>query len=133
MTTKQSAKEIVEEALITFFNKRQCDEATVRRYLDDNYVQYIDYGIIDFHDILRNLGTRLEKYQSSHISFIELFSQNNKVCSIHVLEAESKDGKKVIAQGQAVFYLKKGKIEKCIELTRVIHDPEHDLLLKNHI
>ncbi|OGT30776.1 MAG: hypothetical protein A3E87_07430 [Gammaproteobacteria bacterium RIFCSPHIGHO2_12_FULL_35_23] len=65
---------------------------------------------------------QIEKFKVLKIIFKEVFSEDNRVCSLHVIHAIDNNGLKFYMQSQAIFYVDNCKITKCIELTHFIEN-----------
>ena len=109
---KKSFKAVVEN--LTY------NEAVIREYFSDAYLQQVDGTMLDFEAFCRHMQVQKQAVNAISIAFKTLAQDGDTVFSNHLVTIETKEGRKAVVQVIAEFRLKDGKIVYCDELTRQV-------------
>lgn len=119
-------KIVLRKAFKAIFESDNVDEAIIAHYFSPDYIQWVDGHELDYSGFINHLKAQKMRVARVNIDFKSLVAEGNKVASIHLIDAMTRDGHPVIGKVVAQFTFKEGKILACEELTFIQHAREED-------
>lgn len=113
-------------ALKEVIENMEAGEEVFSRYFSPAYTQYVDGQILDYNDFVQHMTIQKTLLQSATLTIEHSMAEQNKICTVHKVNAIKKNGKAIEIQVVAYFELKEGKIALCKELTHLLSGSEED-------
>jgi SnoaL-like protein len=120
------AKEFIKTVLINLIENRDTNEATYAKYFSKEYIQYVDGNVLNYDHFVAHMKALAATIKSAKVTFKHLVAENDKVATIHKVNATKQDGSQVEVQVNALFQIKDNKIILCDELTYLIQGEKSD-------
>jgi hypothetical protein len=121
-----AAKDLIREAFAQIIESPNPDITTYRKYFSPDYQQRVDGKVLNFAGFIRHMNAQKKVLKRVRVTFRHLVAENNKVASLHIVDAEKFDGSTIQAQVNAIFEIEDGKVVLCDELTRLLKGSRED-------
>jgi hypothetical protein len=120
--TNKSAelKAFLQEYFKNIVENLNANDLTYAKYMSKEYVLHIDGKTFTYPDIVANLKKQKQIMKSVKITFQNLIAEEDKVLSIHIVDAIKKDGTKVKAKVIGLFQIKDKQLVWADELTNIL-------------
>ncbi len=119
-------KKFIQEVFINLIENRDADEKTYAKYFSKDYIQYVDGKVLDYDHFVKHMKALADTIKSAKVTFKHIVSENDKVATIHRVNAVKHDGSQIEVQVNALFQIKNNKIILCDELTYLIQGEKSD-------
>ncbi|UTH72385.1 nuclear transport factor 2 family protein [Chromobacterium sp. IIBBL 290-4] len=105
------------------------DEASIRRYMSDDYRQCVDGRELDLASFQAHLLKQREVVEKMQVEFLAVAQDGDSVLTHHLVRVFKKNGDTPLFQVLAHFSIRDGRIAACDELTRQLegHAADSDL------
>lgn len=125
-TKPEESKEFIREVFRNVIEDMHATEATVGKYFSKEYVQYVDGEMLDYDDFVAHMKAQKKALKSVNVRFKHIIVEDDKVATVHTIDAIKNDGSTIKAQINALFQIKNGKLVLCDELTHMSQCEESD-------
>ncbi len=119
-------KLFVENALHDTIESMDVEEETYAKYFSENYVQYVDGKTLNYNDFVAHMKAQKKSLKSAKVTIKHLVIKDDKIATVHIVDAVKKDGSIVKMQINAFFQVKNNQFILCDELTHLIKGEEGD-------
>lgn len=119
-------KTLLKNAFASVFEQGQIDEASVSRYFDKQYTQWVDGHELDFNGFVEHLAAQRKRVEKVNVTFRTILAEGDQVSTVHLIDAMTKEGNAVKGKVIALFSFRNGKILSCEELTYFDEVSEQD-------
>ncbi|VEG90230.1 nuclear transport factor 2 family protein [Legionella spiritensis] len=123
---EENHKNIIRKAFEVIFEKKHHDEETIGLYFSRNYRQWVDGHELDFQDFIAHIKAQGKRIERLSVTFKSMVAEGNRVATIHLIDALTKEGFPVKGKVMAQFTLEDNRIVACEELTYFSEAREKD-------
>lgn len=113
-------KSFLKEAFHHTIEEMEPDEEVYARYFSKDYIQHVDGKTLNYDGFVAHMKAQKKVLASAKITFKYMLVDNDKIATIHIVNAVKKDGSIIEAQVNAIIQVKDNKIILCDELTHLI-------------
>ncbi len=126
MMPPDEAKKFIKEVFVNLIENRNADEETFAKYFSKEYIQYVDGKVLDYDHFVAHMKALASTIKSAKVTFKHIVAENDKITTIHRVNATKHDDSQVEVQVNALFQIKDNKIILCDELTYLIKGEKSD-------
>lgn len=119
-------KSRLKEMFNDVFQSPEYNEEVIGQYFSPDYQQLVDAHQIDFEGFKQHVQAQKKRVERVSFTFKSLVCENNIVATIHLIDAQTKEGNTVKGKVMAQFTFEDDKIVACEELTFISEASEHD-------
>lgn len=119
-------KQFIQDAFKAIIVDTNATDETYSTYFSKDYIQYVDGKELNYKGFVQHMKALKAALYSATVSFRHIIAEDDKVSTVHVINAIKKDGRKVVAQVNALMQIEDEKIVLCDELTHIIHGDASD-------
>lgn len=115
-----SNEELVKAYLAEIIEVNDFNENKIRSFLDNDFIQYVNGQKLDLEQCIKHVKVVKSQVTDGKLTFEKLFSDANKVCTVHVAEGKKIDGSVVKFKVIGCLEIKDSKIIIFDELTHLL-------------
>ncbi len=97
------------------------DESVISQYFSPNYIQHVDGHTLNYTEFVEHMRVQKTVLESAQVSIERCIETENKICTVHRVDAVKKNGDRIAVKLVAYFEVENGKITFCDELTYLLH------------
>jgi hypothetical protein len=120
--TKQWLKQVFAEVV----ENMAATETDYAKYFSPDYIQHVDGTTLNYQDFVAHMKAQKMVMKSLKVSFLRMVVEDNKIATVHQVNAVKKNGGEIEAKIIAFFEIKDNKIILCDELTHLIKGDKSD-------
>ncbi|WP_133128897.1 nuclear transport factor 2 family protein [Legionella nagasakiensis] len=124
--TIEENKLLLKQAFKAIFEHEVVDEKTIAAFFSKDYRQWVDGHELDYQDFIQHIQAQKKRVATVSIDFKSMIAENDKVATVHLIDAITREGAPVRGKVIAQFTIKNKKIVACEELTFLHEAQEKD-------
>lgn len=102
------------------------DESVISQYFSPDYIQHVDGHTLNYTEFVEHMRVQKTVLESAKVSIEKCIETENKICTVHRVDAVKKNGDCLAVKLVAYFEVEDGKITFCDELTYLLHGHKTD-------
>ncbi|AHE67969.1 hypothetical protein Loa_02427 [Legionella oakridgensis ATCC 33761 = DSM 21215] len=119
-------KLLLKQAFKAIFEHDVVNEETIAAFFSKEYRQWVDGHELDYQDFIKHIQAQKKRVATVSIEFKSMIAEHDKVATVHLIDALTKEGDPVRGKVIAQFTIKNKKIVACEELTFLHEAKEKD-------